>query len=709
MSLPIRNLDDRAFQQLVDEAKRKIPVLCPEWTNHNVSDPGVALIELFAWMTEMAIFRLNQVPDIFYTHMLNLLGFEQFPAKAARTDLTFWLTTGTPQSILIPAGTQVGTVGILGEERVFSTLDDVVVAQPRLQAALTQATEDGPFVNVWEDLNLGLEPVTVFPGERPRRGACCYFGFEDSLAGYAVNLSIVAELQGIGVVPDAPPLEWETWNGSAWVVAEVPTRNRLGQRADTTGGLNRAGELLVLVPKRHERLTLLDIPAFWLRVRLTKEAATRGVNGDRRDREAVYDTSPQLRSVVAATVGGIAAAEHSVRVNGEVLGTSNGKPGQVVRLRHAPVLERERIGERPSGSAPAAPADPMWRSLREPPATTDDTPGHGLTAAGSPELEEHVVVIGSSVRTSWTEVTDFATSDARSLHYTVDSTTGEVRFGPRIRDAHGAFEQRGAIPPAGARIEMISYRHGGGAAGNVGPGTLRGLHETIPYIAAVTNLHATQGGVDAERVEEAKLRGPQWLRSGARAVTASDFERVAKEADSGVHRVRCVPPSGPGDPVRVLIVPKVEGLGRHLEIDDLDLGPQLFAAVRDRLDECRILGSVIELGTPYYQGVSVAAVITAEPARVPAVVGSRVEAALHGYIDPLTGGPNGEGWPFETHLTASAVIALLEQIDGVRMVENLALFEYDVRRSERLGGGKDVVTLERDSLFLSGRHRVIVR
>ena len=51
MSLPAPDLDDRSFQDIVDEAKRLIPRYCPEWTNHNLSDPGVALIELFAWMS----------------------------------------------------------------------------------------------------------------------------------------------------------------------------------------------------------------------------------------------------------------------------------------------------------------------------------------------------------------------------------------------------------------------------------------------------------------------------------------------------------------------------------------------------------------------------------------------------------------------------------------------------------------------------------
>ena len=62
MALPVPNLDDRRFQDLVDDAKRLVQQRCPEWTDHNVSDPGVTLIELFAWMTDQLVYRLNRVP-----------------------------------------------------------------------------------------------------------------------------------------------------------------------------------------------------------------------------------------------------------------------------------------------------------------------------------------------------------------------------------------------------------------------------------------------------------------------------------------------------------------------------------------------------------------------------------------------------------------------------------------------------------------------
>src|SRR5205807_1553191 len=99
MSLPAPNLDDRRFQDIVDEAKRRITRYCPEWTDHNVSDPGVALIELFAWMTEMILYRVNQVPDRLYVKFLELVGIELFSAAPARTDLLFTLAAPSPEPI----------------------------------------------------------------------------------------------------------------------------------------------------------------------------------------------------------------------------------------------------------------------------------------------------------------------------------------------------------------------------------------------------------------------------------------------------------------------------------------------------------------------------------------------------------------------------------------------------------------------------------
>ena len=85
LRLPEIQLDDRRFQDLVSEARLKINRACPEWTEHNVSDPGITLIELFAWMTEMTIYRLNRVPDKLHVALLDLLGIQLDGPDAART------------------------------------------------------------------------------------------------------------------------------------------------------------------------------------------------------------------------------------------------------------------------------------------------------------------------------------------------------------------------------------------------------------------------------------------------------------------------------------------------------------------------------------------------------------------------------------------------------------------------------------------------
>src|SRR5512138_3845097 len=96
------NLDDRQFQDIVDEAKRRIPLLCPEWTDHNVSDPGVTLIELFAWMTEMILYRINRVPERNYLKFLELIGVRLLPPRPAQVDVTFRLSAPQPETVVIP-------------------------------------------------------------------------------------------------------------------------------------------------------------------------------------------------------------------------------------------------------------------------------------------------------------------------------------------------------------------------------------------------------------------------------------------------------------------------------------------------------------------------------------------------------------------------------------------------------------------------------
>src|SRR5215470_6279383 len=123
MPLSTINLDDRHFQDIVDEAKTRIPAYCPEWTDHNVSDPGVALVELFAWMTDMLLYRVNQVPDKMYVKFLELIGVRLEPPRAARAPVTFYLSAAQPTAVTIPEDTEVATVRTETSDAIIFTTE----------------------------------------------------------------------------------------------------------------------------------------------------------------------------------------------------------------------------------------------------------------------------------------------------------------------------------------------------------------------------------------------------------------------------------------------------------------------------------------------------------------------------------------------------------------------------------------------------------
>ena len=253
---------------------------------------------------------------------------------------------------------------------------------------------------------------------------------------------------------------------------------------------------------------------------------------------------------------------------------------------------------------------------------------------------------------------------------------------------------------------MTAYRHGGGARGNVGVGTITSMRWTVAFIDRVSNLVPASGGADAESVSDAKKRGPLTLRTSQRAVTSRDFERLAIEASAEIARVRCLGPISPGGPARLLVVPKVRRDAQSQNIDDYALTDGLVKRISDYLEPRRLLGVTVEISTPYYQGVTVATHLRALPtASEDVMTRIRSEALdlLYDWVNPLTGGPEGSGWPWDTDLNAGPLAQLLGEIDGVDRVDEVLLFECDLRTARRYGPAKEIVHLDDRSLFLSAQ------
>lgn len=125
MPIPLPNLDDRRYSDLVEEMQTLLPRYAREWTDHNVSDPGIMLIELFAWLTEALIYRLNRIPEASVARMLDLLGIGFQTARPATVCLSV-AAEGLYDDLLLPKGTPLRAKPDQGSSTLpFETLKDL--------------------------------------------------------------------------------------------------------------------------------------------------------------------------------------------------------------------------------------------------------------------------------------------------------------------------------------------------------------------------------------------------------------------------------------------------------------------------------------------------------------------------------------------------------------------------------------------------------
>ncbi|MFB6714563.1 MULTISPECIES: putative baseplate assembly protein [unclassified Streptomyces] len=644
MALPSPNLDDRRFQQLVDEAKRYVQQRSPEWTDHNVSDPGVTLIETFAYMVDQLLYRLNRVPDKNYSAFLDLLGVTLFPPTAARAEVDFWLSAPQPETVLLPAGTEVATSrGEAEEAVVFSTPDDLSIVPSSLSRLVT-----APVSGEQTDRTAPLgahQDIPCFQA-RPEPGDAVLFGLPTAVPRCIVAVRLDSRVEGVGVDPRQPPLVWEAWDGARWVTCRTGS--------DSTGGLNRPGEVIVFVPAGHTASVAAGTRAGWLRCRVT--APEPG--------QPFYSESPTIREAEVFTVGGTTDVEHAETVRDVPLGVSEGVAGQRFSVSRAPLLL--------DGEAPV------------------------------------VQVSSAEGWQSWTAVEHFGASSPDDRHVRIDAASGEFVFPPEVREPDGTMRAYGAVPEKGAQLRIPRYRTGGGAAGNVARGAIRVLRSSVPYVAGVDNREAARGGVDGETVENAKVRAPNILRVQERAVTAEDHEIIAREAAPSLRRVKCLPAvAGEGGAVRVLVVPDaVSDEGGQLRFEQLIPPDSVLSTVAARLDERRLVGTRLVVEPPTYQGVTVVARLVAAGGDVDRV---RAEAlsALFRHIDPLRGGVDGRGWPFGRPLQYGEVFAVLQGVRGVGLVDEVRLFPADPITGRR-GAAQDRIDVAPGALVFSHQHQVVV-
>jgi len=344
---------------------------------------------------------------------------------------------------------------------------------------------------------------------------------------------------------------------------------------------------------------------------------------------------PRLRGVLPDTMW----ATEGTTVAEEILGSSTGSPGLALRTAHAPVLPGERLVVR----------------------------------------EDTLPATGEEVWVAWAAVTDLRASGPEDRHFALDRLTGAIRFGDGLA---------GRVPPPGGGNIRISYRFGGGAAGNAGAGEVNQLAVALPSVAAAVNHLAAAGGADRESLDALRARGSRSLRHRGRAVAAPDLEDLALAATREVARVRVVPPSGyvpfdlwldPANPkpteahtalgggqVGVIVVPATPG-----DRPTPTLG--LLDEVRAYLAARAAATADVWVSGPEWFGVGVVATVVPVAGAEPDALRRAIDDRLRTFLHPLTGGVDGTGWEFGRKPHRSDLFALVQAVPGVSHLRQLAV------------------------------------
>ncbi|HEY6168305.1 MAG TPA: putative baseplate assembly protein [Verrucomicrobiae bacterium] len=678
MPLPFPNLDDRSFQDLVDEVLARVPAHTPEWTNPAVGDPGRTLVELFAWLTDTLLYRVNLVPERQKFAFLRLLGIKMRAATAARTLLT--LAIDDPDKTIaqtLPPRTLVKGA------RPFETLAELtilpIVGEAYCKRRLTREEETATRGKVAELQGLYL----VKPGQT------------------AVPYITTPLFPGGRPAPEGFDLVQGTVDHALWFALLAPDSNAMAKNETRVVALDAIRTTLGQSPSGGPQYLNVGVSPAMAVVKFGEDAGPRSPI-----HYAVELTTPDLNHAMAVVYAGLTV----------VTDTSNGLTTDgVLRLKlpgkdsfFAPTSNVRENVDAGTGDLPPRLDDPKkaarliaWLRLRP----TEDLHSLALNWAGlnavqadqrvtsagvivgqgtgMPDLE--IKLPGGNLEDAtfrlqveeagrgfirWERIDDLALAAPQQAVYTLDAEAGIVRFGDGVR---------GKIPVRGARIRIEIMRAGGGDAGNLAAGSLSAVDAKVvdpPRLNAFQPLPA-KGGQDAETLDEALKRIPSVFRHRDRVVTADDYRQLAL-ATPGVRvgRVEVLPRFKPHQRrsdvpgvVSVMVLPARAGL----EAPYPNVDRPFREAVYGFLESRKPLGvELYVIGCEYVQiGLTVGIV---NPSGSEAV-NTAVKEALQRHLFALPPhGPHGAGWPLGGTVRARELEIVVSRVEGVEGVHGPNLF-----------------------------------
>lgn len=725
MPLRIPNLDDRSYQDLVDEALARIPVHTPEWTNFNDSDPGVTLIQLFAFLTENLLYRSNQIPERNRRKFLSLLGVPLQPGAAARGLVTFSDTSGSPAAPApLATATLAGDLELRAGQVGFRTvlgLDVLPVealavykrsVEPSKKAVIRDYYNDlyasygrtGAEIDLYETVALDAptaQSTGVSLGDtvdkslwiallarKPDLDQASPAQLAQSLD--RVRAALAHKTLSLGLVPvladtagPERPLEMILPAGSSLAAQASPLliyalpvggslgsdrRARYSQLEGKTSGDLSAGPALV-------QLTLPD--AAGLRLWDDLEPLEWGADDFP---PSLEDSTLEDRLITWLRVrlgtggslsllwAGINATliSQRARVVGELLPTGSGAPDQVVTLANTPVIpDSVRLLVQARGQAQPE----LWQR-------TDDL----LSAGPEVPVRDSRLPPGarqtlpSASANAGAEPPRFSLPSAARV-FTLNAESGELRFGDGIR---------GARPPFGATLR-VDYDYGAGRSGNVGVGAVNSGPNLIAGLK-VSNPVPTWGGADPESVAEGERQISRYLQHRERLVTTEDYQTITRRTPGvDLGRVEVIPTFNPdlepaerGDApgaVTLLVIPRHDATQPDAPRPDR----LLLSMICDYLEPRRMITSEIFLRGPVYKGIWISVGITVVAGQSIAEVREQTKQALLAFLAPLPASPSttdaagSGGWPLNNPVVRLQLWAVASRVDGVSQVNDVLL------------------------------------
>lgn len=683
--MPIRPpaLDDRGFDDLVAELTARIPAHTPEWTHPRPGDPGMTLVELFAWLADTILYRANLIPERQRLAFLRLLGMPMRAAQPARGLISVTIDARDSAPVV-----KLPPFSGISKPLAFETLDELTVLPVTAQAYYKRrldAAEQKQFAQLLPDLGQVYE-------------------LSGTPVGYVttpVFIDNAAEARGFDLVGEA--LDQCLWLALLAPKAELVDAARAALGADSEGRrqlLNVGIAPALTVPALFEDIgPRARLPHLW-------EVSTGREDGGEADYltlEVIEDRSAGLtqngvQRLLLPGAGDIGVPANDVRVQLKA-GVGDRPP----RIDDPATAERlvTWLRLRPDPKAKLAALQLSWlginaaaidqrqtiagRVLGVSSGAADQEFALAATAIEADSLQLQVEETGLGYRL-WQRVDDLALHGRDAAVYSLDAEAGSVRFGDGVR---------GRIPEAGRSIRVASMRAGGGAAGNLPAGSLTLLdglgaaRSTPPVKLKLQQPLALTDGADAETLAQAEQRIPATFRHRDRAVTESDYQELAARTPGvAVGRVELLPRFKPQQRrfevpgvVSVLVLPQREGFDAPYPRADRPF----LESVHGWLDARRPLATELyTIGCEYVPlALSVAVSLRDGAAREATL--NAVREALRRYLWPLApGGIDGRGWALGRSVQDRELEVVVARVDGVDGVAPLKLFRMNDGRWQLL-------------------------